>query len=345
MQPGVGQRDLSLGEQPVDGVVVDVDLGHARVRLVDPDRVAAVVLDQHPELGALDAEGGVPGDQDGRPAFVDQVEARREDAMVRRPRVEDLGEPARPDPVELDAQRATAVQRPRRPQPTRPGGAEFLEQADGAAGVGTDLVRPRLVAVELLDDHQGQHHGMFGEAEHGVRIGQQDAGVEYVGAVVARRLAARRLIAVPVVPPQDPSVPGRVAKSKDPGQGRAEPLPSPDAARQRRRPDDGPSPPGGVPTGGVRGSGGRRRRRRRPGGPGRPVRGARLHRLARALPHVGGRPTAGAARGVPVTPGGGGAGAGGGGACRRRAGGWWATAGGTATGTTRRSPAATTSTR
>ena len=137
--------------------------------------------------------------------------------MVRRPRVEDLGEPAGPDPVELDAQRATAVQRPRRPQSTRPGSAELLEEPDGAAGVGPDLVRPRLVAVELLDDHQGQYHGMLGEAEDGVGVGEQDAGVEHVGPVVGGHHAARRLLAVPVVPPQDPSVPGRVAKSKDPG--------------------------------------------------------------------------------------------------------------------------------
>ncbi len=55
---------------------------------------------------------------------------------------------------------------------------------------------------------------------------------------------------------------------------------------------------------------------------GRPVRGPRVHRLPRPLPHVGGRPTPGAARGVPVTAGGRRPGPGGGRTGRHRVGGW-----------------------
>jgi hypothetical protein len=48
-----------------------------------------------------------------------------------------------------------------------------------------------LLAIELLDDHQGHDDLVLVEAEQGGGIGEQDAGVEYVCGHVASRIELR----------------------------------------------------------------------------------------------------------------------------------------------------------
>src|SRR5690606_33906603 len=79
----------------------------ARVELLDGDRVPAVVLDLHAELGSLDAEAGVFGDENRR--F--EVETGGEDAVVGGGRVEHPGEAVGGDAVDLDPQPAPGRQR------------------------------------------------------------------------------------------------------------------------------------------------------------------------------------------------------------------------------------------
>ena len=84
-------------------------------------------------------------------------------------------------PFSFDAERSSARQGHRTRHPPAAGGAVFLEQADGAAGVGTHLIHQRLLAIQFLDDDERKNDVVLLEAKERTGICQEHAGVEYVG--------------------------------------------------------------------------------------------------------------------------------------------------------------------
>ncbi len=159
----------------VEGRAVDVDLADAGVALVHLDGVGAVVLDGHPELAALDAQRGVLADQ--RPPNAD---GDRQNAVIGFAGVE-VGRQGRVDVIALNPQGAAAAERHRFAQPTGAALPQLLEQPQGGAGVAADLVRARLLGVELLHHDERQHDLVLVEAEQRPRVGQQHAGVQDIG--------------------------------------------------------------------------------------------------------------------------------------------------------------------
>ena len=88
--------------------------------------------------------------------------------------------------VELDAQRAAQFA-------DRDGGveaavpdAELVQQAQRLPGEVAEL-RMVPLGLQFRDHDDGEHDFVLVEAGHGVRVGQQDAGVEDIGAPVGMR--------------------------------------------------------------------------------------------------------------------------------------------------------------
>jgi len=107
--------------------------------------------------------------------------------------IEDLREALGRDAVELKPQRPAARKCCRSCQAPRLRCAEILQEPDRGPGVGTDLIHPRLLAIELLNYDERKHYVVFIESERGMRVGQENAGVEYVvrgrqGASLSRRM-------------------------------------------------------------------------------------------------------------------------------------------------------------
>ncbi len=73
-------------------------------QLVDLHRVGPIIFDGDSELGSLDPEGGVLGDQDGVAPGIVQIETAGEDPVIGRRGVEHRRQPIRHDAVELDSQ-------------------------------------------------------------------------------------------------------------------------------------------------------------------------------------------------------------------------------------------------
>ncbi len=103
-----GDDNLAGVVQLVDHIDVDLHLGDARVRLIDLHDVPAVVLDIDVELCALDPQCCVPCDEDGPLAVIPEVQAGRQDAVVRCGGIEDLGKSIGVHAVELDPDRSTS---------------------------------------------------------------------------------------------------------------------------------------------------------------------------------------------------------------------------------------------
>ena len=82
------------------------------------------------------------------------------------------------DTVELDSEASAAGQRNRFAHSSLTRCSVLLQQSKRPTRIRSDFVQPRLFAVELFDNDEGKHHLVFVESENGVRIGEEDAGVE-----------------------------------------------------------------------------------------------------------------------------------------------------------------------
>ncbi len=176
---GLGQLDRLAGVEPVEIGGRDVELGHPGPAGVDR-QVRAVLLGGHADRCGLDPQRHVLGDEHHVAVLGGEVQRDGED-----PGVVGLGaEPGRQQRgvtvVELDVQRAAPVtDRHRRVQPAMPD-PQVVEQAQGLPGEPAEFGMVPL-ALQLADHHERQHHVVLGEAVQGVRIGQQDTGVQDVG--------------------------------------------------------------------------------------------------------------------------------------------------------------------
>ena len=132
-----------------------------------------------PELGGLDAQGGVVRHDDG--AAVHRLPERGgQDAVVVLGGVEAvLADLVQVEAVGLDAQRAAVGQRHRRADVTVVGDPQLLDGADHRAGRPPDIVHPALVLVELLHHDQRDHRIGAGEGVDAVRIGDEHRRVEH----------------------------------------------------------------------------------------------------------------------------------------------------------------------
>ena len=174
------EGDLSLVEQPIDGVPVGGMLDETRLELFHRHRVGPVVLNRDSELCTLDAQGCVLGDQHRRRLLM-QVQAGGEDAVIRGKGIEHRRQTLGDHPVELDPERAATGERDRLPQSAGPGRPQLFEQADGSSGIAANFVHSGLLPIQLLDHDEGQHDVMFIESERGLGVGEEHTGVEDVG--------------------------------------------------------------------------------------------------------------------------------------------------------------------
>ena len=142
--------------------------------------VAAVVLNRNAELRPLDAERCILGNEHSPLALVDQVQTGRQDSMIHRHRIEDIGETVRGDAVHLDSQRPPTGEIGRRCESAGLGCTQFFKQSDRRTSVGANLVHSRFLPVELLDDDERKHHMVFIESERGMGVGKEDAGIDHV---------------------------------------------------------------------------------------------------------------------------------------------------------------------
>ena len=150
------------------------------VELLHRHGVGPVVLNCHPELGSLDPKRRILGDEYGR-GPLHEVETGGKDAVVRSLGIQGRRQTFRGDPIELDTQRAAAGQRDRFAHPTISRRSELLDEPDRGPSVGADLVQSGLLPIQLLDDHERQHHIVFIESERGLGVGEQDTGIEDKG--------------------------------------------------------------------------------------------------------------------------------------------------------------------
>ena len=114
--------------------------------------------------------------------MVGQAQAGGQQAVVGSAGIEDLGQAVGSHPVGLDAQRAPRRQGDGLAQASGTRSPQLLQESDGPPGVGPDFIHAGLLAVEFLDDHQGEHHLVLLETQRGHGVGEEDTGVENVGA-------------------------------------------------------------------------------------------------------------------------------------------------------------------
>ncbi len=168
----------------------DVELGEAGPAGLDRE-AGGVLLRHQPDGRGLDPHRDVLGQQDDVEPVGGEVGRDREDAGV----VVAASQPGRQagdvGVVELDPQRAPARRADRqRDVEAAVLQAQVVEVAQGLPG---EVPQLRVVALvlQLGHHHDGQDHLVLGEAEHRVRVGQQDGGVEHVrGAGGGASLAA-----------------------------------------------------------------------------------------------------------------------------------------------------------
>src|SRR5690606_2342041 len=113
--------------------------------------------------------------------FGREVERAGQDAGVVGVRTESSGQHLRVGVVELDVQRSSGgPDGYRRVQPPVPE-SQLVEGPQGFAGEPTEL-RVMPFALQLADHDQRKHHAVLGEPSYRPRIGQQDRGVQNIGA-------------------------------------------------------------------------------------------------------------------------------------------------------------------
>jgi hypothetical protein len=100
--------------------------------------------------------------------------------------------------VQLDAERATLSDRDGEVEPFVLD-AQLVEVAQSLAGEVADLGIVAL-ALEFADHHHREHDRVLGEAEHGLRVGQQHRGVQHISALELSGRIRRRVPGVPVHP-------------------------------------------------------------------------------------------------------------------------------------------------
>ncbi len=151
------------------------------VELIHLDLIAAIILYRQPELGSLDAQRRVLGDQRRRETVVVEIEATRQNPVIVGRRIEHVRHARRADAVQLDSEtaatgRATASRKP--PVREAPSSSRSRKAARALAPTSSNRV---FLSVEFLDDDERKDHLVFVEAEDGVRIGQKNAGIQDVG--------------------------------------------------------------------------------------------------------------------------------------------------------------------
>jgi hypothetical protein len=186
---GIRQRQAALRVEAVDLLARRVELDHAAVELVELDPLRVVVLRRQAQGVGADAHVDVLGDDDrvlvGEALPV--IEGDGEDPVVHRVAVLDGGRQAALG--EGDDQVTAARQ-------LHPVGqlallAELVEGAAGGAGGATELGEVALEGVDLLDHVDRDDHHVLLEAEQGLRVVQQDVGVEDE-ALLQRQVSSRR---------------------------------------------------------------------------------------------------------------------------------------------------------
>jgi len=178
--PGRRAVKRSLLVQLVDLRGGDVQLAHAGPARVGGE-LGAVLLSGQADRGGLHPQRQVLADQDDVVTLRGQAARHGQDPGVVVAEAEPGGQHRRVRVVQLDADRTAFV-------------------ADREVGVEPAVLDPQIVQVaqrlpgeeaklgmvplglELGDDHHREHHPVLGESADGRRVGEQDAGVEDVGA-------------------------------------------------------------------------------------------------------------------------------------------------------------------
>jgi hypothetical protein len=162
----------------------DVERHLAGPAAVD-DLLGAVLLRRQADRRRLDAQREVLRDDgDGEPVGR-EVARHGEDARVVVAELEPRRQHRHVRVVQLDPERPPVADRHGEVEAVvlHP---QVVEQPQRLPGEVAELgVVP--LALELADDHDGQHHVVLGEPEHGLRVGEQHRGVEHVGALRDRR--------------------------------------------------------------------------------------------------------------------------------------------------------------
>ncbi len=174
------EREGAVGPQGVELLGADRQARHAGVAGFGGE-VGTVLVGGQPHGGGLDAHGHVLGDDGDVRAGVGEPDGDGEDPGVVVPQAHAGGQDAVVRAVELDPQ-----------------GAALVVERDGAVEASVPLAQPveepqggaREVAelgvvalgLELGDDDDGQHDGVLVEAQDRAGVGQEDGGVQDVGA-------------------------------------------------------------------------------------------------------------------------------------------------------------------
>lgn len=178
----VGQVDGLRLEKLVHLLGRDLQLVHARPPGGDR-QLGPVLLGQQADGGGLDAQRQVLGDDGDVVPLGLEVPGDREDPRVVVAQPEPRGQHARVRVVQFDAQGAAQLaDRDGCVQPPVPDPV-LVEQPQRLAGEVAEL---GVVAFgfQLGHHHDRQDHLVLLEAEEGMRVGKQHAGVEYVSAPV-----------------------------------------------------------------------------------------------------------------------------------------------------------------
>ncbi len=180
--------------EPVDQGRLDLDGAPARGLPVVEAPPPVVLGGLEAQLGRLDAQRGVVRHDHGGPV-AGLAEGRRQDAVVGLVGVEPAGRHlGGVQPVGLDAERAAVGEGHGRADVAAVVDPQVLDAPDHLPGRPAHVVGPRLVLVELLDDHQGDHRVVTGEGVDRLRIGDEHRRVEHDpgGGEHERAVGARR---------------------------------------------------------------------------------------------------------------------------------------------------------
>ena len=171
--------DLTLGEQRVDLLGGDVELGHARPAGGD-DVLGVVFVGGQADRAGLDPQRNVLAHQGDSLALGGEVRRAGQDPRVVAVGAEAGGQHRRVAVVELDLQRAALrADRNRLIEPAvfEP---QIVEHAECLPGEPAEFVVVPF-GFQFTDDHQRDDDFVFGESRAGPRIGQQHGGVEHIG--------------------------------------------------------------------------------------------------------------------------------------------------------------------
>src|SRR6516165_7352775 len=163
--------------------LLDVTAGHLQLGHPGPARVhrqfGAVLLGGQPDGGGLDPQRQVLAHQHDVLALGGQAAGHRQDPRVVVPEPEPGREHRGVGMVELDLDRAAEhADRQLRVQPAVLD-AQVIEVAQGLAGEVAEFGMVTL-GFQLGDDDDRQDYPVLIEASDGGRVGEQDAGVEYI---------------------------------------------------------------------------------------------------------------------------------------------------------------------